>query len=450
MSRTTPVPPSPPSLPLLGHAWQLLRRPGAFLLESTRRFGPSIQLRYGPTSALIVTSPAATRELLVDRASLFVKGYQEMRLVFGNGLIMAEGDVWRRHRRIILPLLRTDAVAVHVPAFVAATREMLDAWQLRHERGETVDGHAEITALTLRIAGITLFGTDLRDDTRRVCDAATTVTRALFQIGTRPMPLPLWVPLPSHRAVRRWLAVLDDLAARMIAERRRDPRERTDVLSQLMRATDDAGKPLSDVEVRDDIVTLLMAGHETTANVLAWTLAHVASDRAVATRVRDAVTAAWPDDEPGLGAIAAVRAVLFEAMRLHPPGWLLERTALEDVVIDGYLVRKGSRAAACPFVTHRDPGLWPEPDRFDPGRFDGPAGHERDRHAHLAFGAGPRGCVGMSFAMLEMQTILGLILQRFDLGLAPDARIEPDFVVTLRPRHGVPLRLSTLRRANPT
>ncbi len=131
MSPTTPVPPSPPSLPLLGHAWQLLRRPGVFLLESTRRFGPSIQLRYRPASALIVTSPAATRELLVDRASLFVNGYQEMRLVFGNGLIMAEGDVWRRHRRIILPLLRTDAVAVHLPAFVSATREMLDAWQLR-------------------------------------------------------------------------------------------------------------------------------------------------------------------------------------------------------------------------------------------------------------------------------------------------------------------------------
>ncbi len=438
-AHVAPIAPEPPGLPFIGHAWELLRRPAEFLTEATRTLGPSVSIRCGSDRTLVVSSPRAVGKLLVDRASQFTKGYPYLKVAFGEGLITADGDRWRAPRRVMNPFFKADAVGALPPIFVKLTAEMLDRWDERARRGETVDAHVDMTHLGFRIAGLALFGVDLAEDSAATCDAASAVLRALFGVGIRPVPIPMWIPTPLNRSLQRNLAIIDDVVRR-ITTKPPGAGETAGLMSCPIHGGG-AGKLRDEQDVRDQAITLLLAGHETTANVLAWALMLLAKDSEEAERLRAKVAGAPDEDPVRPDAVPDLNCALFEAMRLYPPVWLIERRAAVDTEIDGYAVPAGWFVAAVPWVLHRDPALWPNPTEFVPARFLPEEVRKRDKHAFVPFGTGQRQCIGMDLAMVEMQVILSMILKRFRFRLAPAARIEPEFKITLRPRYGVPLEL---------
>jgi cytochrome P450 len=298
-----------------------------------------------------------------------------------------------------------------------------------------------MTHLGFRIAGLALFGVDLAGESAATCDAATAVLKALFGVGTRPVTIPAWLPTPLNRSLKRHLATIDECVERITAKPLAAAAH-PGLMSCPIHGNGNGAPTLRDgQDIRDQAITLLLAGHETTANVLAWTLALLAQHADEAERLRAQVANVSAHAAGAPDAVPDVRYALMEGMRLYPPVWLFERRAAVDTEIDGYAAPAGWFVAAVPWVLHRDPSIWPDPDSFVPARFLPDEVRTRDRHAFVPFGSGQRQCLGIHFAMAEMQIVLTMILKRFRFRLAPAARIEPEFKITLRPRYGVPLEL---------
>jgi cytochrome P450 len=375
------------------------------------------------------------------------RGYKILKLSLGEGLLTSEGALWQRQRKMTQPSFQGQQVASFVPTMAENALAMLRRWESNAVQHTAFDVVPDFMRLTLNIAAQVLFTTNLEADAesiRRTLDIGRdySVERA-WSI----FPPPLSWPTRRNREYRGALANIHGIMDRIIADRRRAPGRISDLLTMLMEARDENDAPMSDKQLRDEVITLLTAGHETTTLALAWTCFLIATRPDVAERMTaeaaflNGRTPAYDD----LMKLRYSRMVVEESMRLYPPVWALARTAVNEDEIGGHRIAAGSEILIFPYITQRHPKWWQDPDVFRPERFAPENSAARPRYAYLPFGAGPRTCIGLNFAMTELLVVLTMLLQRFRLRLAIDpAQVRSDPSVTLQPRPGVPVILEKI------
>jgi cytochrome P450 len=419
-------------------------RPLADMAQDLATYGDVVQYRILGKRAILFRHPDHIRYVLDTHHPNFGKSSlsrEALRELLGTGLLTSTGELWRRQRRLMQPAFGKESMLRLAPMMVEDTQRMLERWS--QSSAEPVDVHVEMGRLALAIAGRTMFLTD-------VGAVADTVGRTITEMSqesellSRPFAaLPRWIPVPGQANRAAAIRRLDEVVMGIIAGRRETQSNGHDLLSLLMAARDEDGAPMSDRQVRDEVMTLLIAGHETTANLLAWTfylLSHhqMVEERLVA-EVRTvvgtrAVTAA---DVPKL---LYLQQVIQESMRLYPPAWVMTREAHGNEVVGGYRVPAGAILLLSPYFTHRHPAVWERPEQFDPERFAPGQDQGRPKHAYFPFGGGQRFCIGAPFAMLEAPLVIASVLQRFRLRMVSDTPVEPLASATLRPRGGLPMR----------
>jgi cytochrome P450 len=417
-------------------------------LDAADRYGELVHLKAGPYHGFLLTDPADLKHVLLDNARNYHKSplFDRLKEVIGNGLLTSEDAFWLRQRRLAQPAFHRQRLVAMADAIVACTERMLEQWDGTAARGDTIDVVEEMMSLTQAIIVRTMFSTDL--------GATAAVVNRTWPIINRRIGETFWatkletrLPLPANRRFWRALGELDAVVYRMIADRRQAGRDGSDLLSMLLSARDDeTGAGMTDRQLRDEILTMLLAGHETTSLALSWTYYLLSQHPGVEHSIADEVDRVIGTGRPGfadLERLTCTRRAIEESLRLYPPAWAFSRRALADDEIGGYRVPKGSLVFVVPFVVHRRPKLWPEPDRFDPGRFAGEQESARPRFAYIPFGGGPRGCIGSQFAMMEAQLIVAAIAQRYRIAVVPGQSIRPEPLITLRPAPGIRATLET-------
>jgi cytochrome P450 len=421
------------------------RDPVGFLYDAAREFGDVVRFQAWPLLGYLVVRPEHVRHVLQENNRNYRKGklIAKAKVLIGEGLFTSEGDFWLRQRRLAQPAFHRERIEGFAAAITESTASMLEAWRTPARTGWPIDVLQEMSALTLRVVGRVLFSIDLAGEAAGVGRALLVALEHLNHLATRLCPLPPFVPTPRNVRFLMARRRLDRVVLGIIERRRRQETAVPDLLSMLLAARDaDTGEGMSDRQLRDEVMTFVLAGHETTAVALAWVWYLLARHPEIEERLRAEVRDVLGDRQAtvaDLRALALTRRVVEETMRLYPPVPVIARQAIGPDEIDGYTVPAGSVVMMSPYVTHRDPRFWDEPDRFDPDRFAPHRSANRPRFAYLPFGGGPRICIGNELALMEAQLILATVLQRFRLQLVPGHLVEPELRVTLRPRRGVPM-----------
>jgi cytochrome P450 len=437
MSPAVQTVPPVPGLPLLGNLMQF-RRDRLALAEDAARVGPIARLQLATFPVYVITDADLAHQVFVTEAASFGKsgGIKVLRPMLGDGLLIAEGATHKRHRKLLAPAFAPKRLAAYGDVMVEETRNQLARWR----DGQRIDLSHEMMEMTLAIAGRTMFSADVRSDASAVAEGIELGMRAQQAALKSVVQLGYEWPLPRHLQMRKAVKVLDEVVYRLIAEGRARGTDRGDVLSILLLARDEEdGTGLTDKEVRDEVMTLLLAGHETTANALTWTWYELARNPAALARLVAEVAplGGRPITVDDLASMPWSLAALEEAMRLHPPAYMTGRQALEDVTIGGHRLPRGATVVINMRGIHRRGDYYPRPHAFDPERMMPEQKKKRPRHHYLPFGAGPRVCIGSHFALLEGQLALATMAQHASLRLLTP-HVTPEPMVTLRPRGGMP------------
>ncbi len=448
------VPPGPRGNAVLGSIGDIYRDRLRFVLDVARTYGDVAQYRVAHMRMYQVSSPAGVERLLHDNHRNYSKDvptFGTLRLILGNGLFTSDGDFWRRQRRLAQPAFHRRRVAAFGGLMTDATLAMLERWRPMVVRGEPVDVATEFMRLTMEVVTRALFSASVERDIDTIGRAITTLLNDVTFRFTFPFYPPLRVPTPRNRRFLSARATLDEVVYRIISGRRKEPAEHEDLLALLMEARDeDTGERMSDKQLRDEVITLFVAGHETTANALTWASyllsTHVAVARRLQAEVDDALRGRIPTASD-LPKLPYTRAVIDETMRLYPPAWITNRRAIEADTVCGYRIPRGATVSISPYVTHRDPMLWENPEGFDPDRFSPERSAARPHYAYFPFGGGPRQCIGKGFALMEATLVLALLTQRCELRLVPGHPVQTEAMATLRPRYG--MRMTAHERRAP-
>jgi cytochrome P450 len=417
-----------------------------FLVNVSRTYGDIAHFRIRPfLHAYLLNNPDYIRYVLVDAPEKFHKGPAFKKVTakaLGTGLLTAEGNFHRRQRKLVQPAFHYARIASYASVMVDHTTRMLDGWQ----PDETRDVHREMMKLTLGIVSKTLFDADVSSTADAIGEAITIGLHATEERVRSPFSLPEWLPTGKNKERRQAGALIDNTIMGIIAERRASGEDKGDLLSMLLLAADeDDGDQMTNRQVRDEAITLFIAGHETTANALTWTWYLLSQHPEVEAKLIDELDRALAGRAPSVDDLAQLPytdMVIKESMRLYPPAWIIAREAIEPVTIGGYAVSRGSIIMMSPYITQRDPRYFEEPESFRPERFAPELEKTIPRYAYFPFGGGPRICIGQSFAMMEARLLLATIAQRYRLSLVPDHQVAVEPVVTLRPRHGIQMSLA--------
>jgi cytochrome P450 len=428
---TTTVRPPGPGLSRLA-ALRAFRSDPLALLERLAAYGDVVKIDVPGSAAYLLNHPDLVRDVLVTRHRSFHKGptIQAAKMLLGESLLTSEDETHLRRRRLIQPLFHHERIATYAASMVRFAERAAERWS----DGEQVDVQAEMSALTLAVVGDTLFGTDVNERQSATVRRALTDTLGMFDRVYSPLfRLLVRLPSPTMRRYRRVESDLNRVIAEMILERRAAGASGDDLLSLLLRAHED-GAGMTDEQVRDEALTLFLAGHETTAIALMWTWWLLSRS---------------PDRPPSIGDLPNLpytQAVISESIRLRPPAWAIGRTAVAGHRANGYAIDQGSIVVVSPWLLHHDPRWWPEPETFRPERWldDDPG---RPRYAFIPFGGGPRVCIGEPFARLEAAMLLASIARRWRFASTTDRQPDLQAVITLRPRGGLPM--VALRRRTP-
>jgi cytochrome P450 len=431
----------------MGALRYLREEPLQFLTDLARNHGDAVSFRVGPYKTMLFAHPDAIKHVLVTRSTNYDKqtpGYDLLGGLLGKGLLTSEGEFWKRQRRIAQPAFHRRRIAAFAETMVTFTEQMLERWADAAALGRTIDLASEMNTLTLRIVAKTLLGTEMGPLAEEVGDAVTAVNVFVNKATTDLFARVL--PSAEHLRAREAVRTLDRIVFDLIADRRRRRDSPDDLLTMLLEARDEeTGEGMSDRQLRDEVLTMFLAGHETTANTLAWTFYLLSTHPGITRRLCAELEAVIPGRSPSiedLPRMTHLGRVVKESMRLFPPVWALERRTREADTITGYRVPANTLVILSPWVTHRHPRFWPNPEGFDPDRFTTEAEAARPRHAYFPFSTGPRQCIGNAFAMMESQLILATILPRFRPWLVPGHPVVPEPLITLRPRHGLQMGLA--------
>ncbi len=434
---------------LLGSASEMQRDPLKFLREA-RQYGDVVRMRFVFSDAYLIYYPDSVKHVLQENNRNYNKDlftYKMFRPFLGKGLLINDGESWLHQRRLMQPAFHRKRIATYGTIMTDATVALLERWQSYVKQDSSLDIAEEMMSLTLRIVGKTLFSLDLSDETNAIDAAVTTLLKLLGNYVYAPFP-PISIPTARNRQLLAANRSLEQVIYRMIGERRQQNTDTGDLLSMLLLARDEeTGQGMNDRQIRDELMTMLLAGHETTANTLAWTWyllsQHPEVERRLYTEVDEVLGGAIPTVEH-LSELKYTNMVLEESLRLYPPACILSRKAIGDDELGGYRIPANSMIIVSPYAIQHHPDYWPDPERFDPERFTPEISADRSHYAYFPFSSGPRMCIGSSFAMMEAQLILATIAQRYQLRMVPGHPVEPQMLVTLRPKYG--LRMSIHER----
>jgi cytochrome P450 len=421
----------------------LNENPLDYFTRLAHEYGDIAGIRVVNFRTIFINHPETIEEVLVANARKYIKGrvLRANRHVFGEGLLTSEGDFWLRQRRLAQPAFHRARIASYAATMVEYAQRLIGNWQ----DGEERDAHQEMMRLTLQIVAKTLFDADVARDAQEVGKSL----ELLLEFGAnfrRTLFVPHWVPTPTNLRIKREIALIESILYRIIGERRSSDRDTGDLLSMLLHAQDEDGSRMTDQQLRDETITLFLAGHETTAGTLSWAWWLLAQNPAAEAKLHAELDTILGDRSPSLDDLSKLTYagnVITEALRLYPPAWGLARVAIEDHEIAGYPVKKGMGIAMAQWVVHRDARWYEAPEEFRPERWEGDFLKRLPRFAYFPFGGGPRQCIGNAFAMMEATLILATIAQRYRLRLVPGHPVVPLASITLRPRYGVRVLLES-------
>jgi cytochrome P450 len=432
--------PKLPGLPFLGNIREFRSNRLDLLLRVSQECGDIGIFRVGPWPVVLVNSPEYVYNVLVANADAFEKApllRQHLRPLLGNGLVSSENEFHKRQRQLIAPAFQHHRIATSAEVIAAYAERIQDDWA----DGTTINIGDEMMRLTLWIVGKTLFGADVLSEAAEMRATLTTIAHVANDMANTLIRVPASWPTRRNQHFRQAITRLDATIGRIIEQRRQANHDQGDLLSMLLHAQDeDDGSFMTDQQVRDEAITLFIAGHETTAQALTWTWYLLTQHPAVYAQLRtevDRVLGGRTPTSTDLPALPYTLQVFKEALRLYPPSWVILRQAQQSVGVGNYELPRGMRVAVSPYTLHRRPDDFPHPEEFDPDRFTLQAETHRPRYAYLPFGAGPRVCIGNHFALMEAHLILSALIQRVTFELVPRQQIEPEPLITLRPKGGI-------------
>jgi cytochrome P450 len=436
------LPPGPKGTIVGGNSRQFRARLLDFLLDTARDYGPLASFRVGPRRVFLASGPDLIEQVLVTDARHYIKhfGARAFKPVLGNGLVTSEGALWQRQRKLIQPAFLKTRVQAYAPVMAELTERMLDSWT----PNETVWINDEFGALTSKIALKTLFGLDDPGDRERFSDALKLAFDLMTARLRRIFKLPLWMPTPANLRLQGAVAELNRTVQDFIDSGRCRQHMGEDLLSRLMLAQHEDGTRMNDRQLRDEVMTLYLAGHETTTLTLTWSWYLLSQHR----HVEEKLVSEWQHVLAGrtptadqLPHLRYTTAVIAESMRLFPPVYVIGREAIADLELGGYRVKRGYTVLMSQWVNHRDPKYFPGPEEFRPERWEGGFAKRIPKFAYYPFGGGQRMCVGNTFALMEAAIILAAVGQQYRFTIDPEAVIDIKPQMTLEPANGIPVIL---------
>lgn len=450
---TLPLPPKASGRPLVGVLPEVLTQQINFLPAARAKYGDIYRLSFGPQTIVILNGPNHAQHVFRDNVRNYRKGgkfWDTLRQVIGNGLAVSEGDYWLRQRRMMQPQFHRQRLSALTDLMAEAAAEGLQAWQAFGSSPFDL-AHA-YASITLKIIARTMFGSGLtQDEIDRVARAVIVISGYIMQ-GALTNNLPKWLPLPGARAFERANQVVDEVLRGVIDRSRpaeRESRYEDNLISMLLNMVDEeTGECMTPQQIRDEAITIFLAGYETTASTLTWTTHLLMQHPAIQAKVKAEIDAVLSGQTPTFESVARLpytRMALQESMRLYPPVWWLPRTAVEDDIIDGYRIPAGTNVVIPIYVIHRHPNFWDRPEEFNPERFAPTQSADRHPFAWIPFGAGPRVCLGRDFALIEAPLVLAMTLQRCAFTPVPGRTVAPQLSSTLRPKGGLWVRLESAK-----
>ncbi|HEX8826471.1 MAG TPA: cytochrome P450 [Archangium sp.] len=454
-SISAPLPPGPKGIWFLGNALEQLRDPLGIFARGCERYGDIVHYGMGPGGTIILLNhPDYVKHVLVNNPQNYVKPFQGGKLL-GNGLFSSQGDFWKRQRRMMQPAFHRARLAPMVEKAVEGTRSMLTRLEAQARSAKPFDVEQEMTWVLRSIVSQSVFSLDITELSPTVRDAFEFV----MAFGRRKISIWTVLPLPrpGRRRYKKSIEILENAVYELVRQRMRTPGEHQDQLSAMVAARDTQGEPMTDKQLRDEAMTLLVAGHEATVSAMTWVWYLLDRHPEVQRKVREELATVLGDAPPTAQTLPQLQytsQVFAEALRLYPPAWVMGRLAKEEDQIGGYTIPAKCTVVFSQYVMHRHPTYWEDPERFDPERFAPERKGSQPRYAYFPFGGGQRLCIGDSLAELHALVVMATVLQRYRLELEPGFRVEPEAGVTLRPANGLrviahpdPLAVTTRRVA---
>ncbi|MBE9193624.1 cytochrome P450 [Gloeocapsopsis crepidinum LEGE 06123] len=439
---TANFPPGPKGHFLIGNIPEVNRDPLNFCSQCAHKYGDIIGWQFGLVPAIMLNHPSLIEEVLVTQHQNFVKSsvYRRGLRVVGNGLLTSEGDFWQRQRRLVQPAFHQERIANYAQVMVAYANRLLDSWQ----DGSIRDLHQDMMSLTSQIVSKALFNIDIAGEISGVQAALNAVMDFNAKLSNQYL-LPTWMPTPSNLRYQRAIQQLDAIVYHIIDQRRASGEDTGDLLSLLLQVRDEGdGTQMTNQQVRDEAMTLFLAGHETTANAMTWTWFLLAQHAQVEAKLQEELQTVLGDRTPTVADLRQLRyteQIVLEAMRLYPPVWGMSRVAKHECVLGGYNVKAGTTVFMSQWITHRDSRFFDQPEVFYPERWADNQINRLPRFAYFPFGGGQHICIGKAFAMMEAILLLATLASKFRLTLQPNHPVVLQPSLTLRPRHGMKMLL---------
>jgi cytochrome P450 len=446
-SITLPSPiPGPDGFPFLGILPKVGRDPLKFFVEMMDEYGDLVRLDFGSREMYLLTDPEGIKYVLQDNNRNYAKGYHQVKPVLGEGLVSAEGEFWRYQRRLIQPQFHRTKIEGFARVMTDLAAERLAAWEMYSRTGMPFDLAQEMVRLTQQIIARTMFSADVGVQTDLLCEAFDVTLEYMNMRLFSPFDFIDKLPLPTNRRFKKALQSLDETMFGLIENRRRQANPPEDLLTMLLEVRDpETGEGMDDRQIRDEVVTIFFAGHETTASTLSWTWYLLAQHPEAVKLLQDEAASVLGSQTPAFSdfhSLGYTRKVIDESLRIYPPAWMFARTAITEDEICGYHIPAGAMIMLSPYATHRHSKYWEDPDRFDPERFSSEAAAARHKMAYFPFGGGPRLCIGKDFALVEAALILTMMIQKYVFHLVPGQQVKAQPIATLRPRPGVMMTIS--------
>lgn len=441
------IPPGPGGMPVIGNLSRM-RKQGilAFYQDLWKEYGDVVRVNMGPMNIYQFIRPEHIQTILVKRSDKYIKGlsHEKLRVALGSGILTAEGELWRRQRKLMAPTYTRKGVEQFAQIMNIETKKMLSRWK-KLSPGEPMSINKEMMRLAMSVISQSMFTIDVGQDFKEAGDALTFILEFANKRTMSLIDPPMWIPTPMNRKIKYAIDAIDQFLYNIINERRNSP-PGDDLLSILMTAIDEeTGEVMEDKQLRDEVLITFFAGHETTAQLLTWAWYLIARHPEVEECFHQELDQVLGGRSPGVEDVTKLvytRMIIDETLRLYSPVAMTARDAVVDDVVDGYEIPKGSVVTITPYITHRHPEFWEKPNAFYPEHFSQEQVDQRPRYAYIPFGAGPRICLGMHFALLEAALVLGEVGQRYRVNLASDQHVNPVWSGTLRPEVDVFVKLS--------